>query len=135
MYLEFIVAACICGAVEGLTKVVIPAVYKEWEQHLPLWFESQNTHEQHNFTTFLYQKNNAALPNYIPNNRGTEGAVYLRYIVEHYDKLPDFMIFTHAHPEQHAPDWLAHIGCIRPNATYSSLNSVEFIRSTTFWAK
>jgi hypothetical protein len=36
-------------------------------------------------------------PNYLPINRGTEGAPYLKFITDHYDHLPPRMIFMHAH--------------------------------------
>jgi hypothetical protein len=32
-----------------------------------------------------------------PKNKGNEAMVYLSYIIDHYDKLPDISIFIHAH--------------------------------------
>ncbi|KAK5694910.1 hypothetical protein LTR97_009501 [Elasticomyces elasticus] len=33
----------------------------------------------------------------VPLNQGREAMAYLTYIVDHYDELPDYMIFTHGH--------------------------------------
>jgi hypothetical protein len=32
-----------------------------------------------------------------PKNKGNEAMVYLSYVIDHYDKLPDISIFVHAH--------------------------------------
>jgi hypothetical protein len=33
----------------------------------------------------------------VPKNKGHESMVYLTYMIDHYDKLPDVMVFLHAH--------------------------------------
>lgn len=33
----------------------------------------------------------------VPKNQGREAMAYLTYIIDHYDTLPDYMIFTHGH--------------------------------------
>jgi len=33
----------------------------------------------------------------VPRNQGREAMAYLTYIIDHYDALPDYMIFTHGH--------------------------------------
>jgi hypothetical protein len=66
-------------------------------------------------------------------NRGTEGGVFLRYIVDHYDSFPDVAIFVHADPSAHNPYWLKQIGCIRPNATYMNINFRNIERDTASW--
>lgn len=33
----------------------------------------------------------------VPANRGREAMAYLTYIIDNYDQLPDFMVFTHGH--------------------------------------
>lgn len=48
--------------------------------------------------------------------------VYYKYIVDHYDDFPDIAIFTHASPHEHNDDWLDLVRCVRPNATYFSIN-------------
>eukprot|EP01038_Epipyxis_sp_PR26KG_P015876 gene15876-21526_t len=117
------------------SKVIIPAVYKEWEENKPDWFANPAIQKEYNFTTFLYQKLNPDKPNYV-NNQGTEGGVYLKYIVDHYDSLPDVMIFVHAKPEDHQPHWLKMIGCINEEtANFISINSKSYnsCRGTSMW--
>ena len=114
------------------SKVLVPAVFREFEnEQRP---ESlYKFSEKYNYTVFLYQKLHPDQPNYI-RNVGTEGAVYLKYIVDHYDNFPDVAIFTHATPETHQPDWLAMINCISANASYLNFNfHHESMRSTSFW--
>jgi hypothetical protein len=118
----------------GFTKVLVPAVYKEWESHTnaPAWAKDPLIQQKYNYSVFLYQKHDPSKPNFI-KNRGTEGGVYLKYIVDHYDNFPDVAIFVHGHPEHHQPDFLEYIGCIQPNATYINFNFSYFIRSTHYW--
>jgi hypothetical protein len=54
---------------EAFTKVLVPAVFKEWLNGEPKWM-SKETQELYNFSTFKYQKINPDLPNYIKFNRG-----------------------------------------------------------------
>lgn len=56
------------------------------------WSTSAKIQDQHNFTVFMYQKLDPTKKNYVVN-RGSEGGVYLRYIVDHYDDLPDIMVY------------------------------------------
>ena len=80
----------------SLKKVVVPSVYREWVESKPDWVTSEAIQNQYGYEVFLYQKLNSTLTNFIPNNRGTEGGVYLRYIVDHYDNFPDVAIFVHS---------------------------------------
>ncbi|KAJ5626522.1 hypothetical protein N7528_003949 [Penicillium herquei] len=34
---------------------------------------------------------------HVQQNKGKESNIYLQYIIDHYDKLPDYMVFLHAH--------------------------------------
>jgi hypothetical protein len=131
--LVFFFCLCIC-LVHSFTKVLVPSVYNEWEtQGPPSWYTDKTIQQRHNFTIFLYQKMDPMKSNFIPINRGTEGGVYLRYIVDHYDNFPDVAIFVHAKPEDHQPHWVDMIGCISPNATYISINTLRLVRSTEHW--
>jgi len=116
-----------------LSKVVIPAVYKEWVQNSPEWVTSTEIQTRHNFTVFLYQKLDPSKPNYLAINRGSEGGVYLRYIVDHYETLPDVMVFVHAHPHDHQKNWLDYVGCIAPTANYININFTNLCRNTHYW--
>lgn len=104
-------------------KVIVPSVYKEWEENPPEWATSDTLQTKYNYSVFIYQKHHPHKPNYIAHNRGTEAGVYLRYIVDHYDNFPDVAMFVHAMPEDHAEaTWLQYVGCINPTATYMSIN-------------
>ena len=46
------------------------------------------------YSVYLYQRLDPSKPNFV-KNRGTEGGVFLRYIVDHYDSFPDVAIFVH----------------------------------------
>jgi hypothetical protein len=43
----------------------------------------------------IYDKNNPQNQYNVPVNKGNEASVYLKYIVDHYDNLPDFTFFIH----------------------------------------
>jgi hypothetical protein len=117
----------------NFTKVVVPSVYKEFEKAgYPIWITNTTIQEKLGYSVFLYQKLDSAQPNFI-RNRGTEGAVYLRYIVDHYDNFPDVAVFVHATPNDHAPRWLEQLGCISPNASYININFRNMYRTTGQW--
>lgn len=46
---------------------------------------------------YLYTVNDLKAPLHTPRNKGREAMVYLTFIIDHYDALPDVMIFMHAH--------------------------------------
>lgn len=118
--------------VTSLTKVIVPSVYKEWDNGKPDWASLQ-MQARFNYSVFLYQKTNSSGTNYISTNRGTEGGVYLKYIVDHYDTFPDVAIFVHAEPEKHAVRWLDKINCIRSGATYFNFNDNWIRRNVATW--
>jgi hypothetical protein len=65
----------------AFTKVLVPAVYKEWvESGPPLWAVSDDIMASHNYSVFLYQKVNESEPNFISTNFGRENGVYFKYI-------------------------------------------------------
>ena len=43
----------------------------------------------------VYDKENTDNPYNVPVNKGNEASVYLKYIIDHYDTLPDFTYFVH----------------------------------------
>ncbi len=133
---RFLVILLIIYKVSALSKVIVPAVYKEWHKGQPEWMYNVTLQTKYNYTTFLYQKLNSSLPNYISTNRGTEAGVYLRYIVDHYDTFPDIAVFVHAHPKEHQEHWLEMIGCSSPQASYISINNKplpHLCRDTHYW--
>lgn len=51
--------------------------------------------------TTVYTANDPSAPLHPPKNKGHEVMVYLTYIIDHYHKLPDVVIFMHAHRWTH----------------------------------
>lgn len=49
----------------------------------------------------IYVANDPKAPLHPPRNRGHEVMIYLTYIIDHYDELPDIIIFMHAHRWTH----------------------------------
>ena len=128
------IAIWLCLLVSGgvaWTKVIVPSVYKEWDSKKPEW-TSVEMQKQYNYSIFQYQRLDPTLPNYIIN-RGTEGAVYLKYIVDHYHNFPDVAVFVHAHPEVHSKSWLNMIQCVSPNVTFFNINEEHVCRSPLAW--
>ncbi|EDN06166.1 hypothetical protein I7I51_06548 [Histoplasma capsulatum] len=64
---------------------------------------------------FVYVVDDPHAPLHSPLNKGHEAMVYLTYLIDHYDNLPDIMIFMHSHRigwhNEHAlaMDAVAHI--------------------------
>nr|OQO25818.1 hypothetical protein B0A51_09488 [Rachicladosporium sp. CCFEE 5018] len=48
-------------------------------------------------TTAIYVADDPTAPLHPPRNKGHEAMIYLSYIIDHYDALPDFSIFMHGH--------------------------------------
>ncbi|KAI9735668.1 MAG: hypothetical protein M1834_001684 [Cirrosporium novae-zelandiae] len=47
--------------------------------------------------TAIYVADDPSAPLHPPKNKGHEVMIYLTYIIDHYEELPDIMIFMHAH--------------------------------------
>jgi len=47
--------------------------------------------------TAVYEVDNPSAKFRVPKNKGHEAMAYLTYIIDHYDNLPDTIIFTHPH--------------------------------------
>src|SRR2546430_3170769 len=57
----------------------------------------------------IYVADDPTAPLHPPKNKGHEVMIYLTYIIEHYDELPDVCIFMHAHRYSwHNDDILNH---------------------------
>lgn len=48
-----------------------------------------------NATVLIYDKENPNNPLTIPVNKGNEASAYLKYIIDNYEKLPDYTFFIH----------------------------------------
>lgn len=130
----------ICSLEEDIPKfrkVIVPSVYKEWKNGMPKWVVNESMKEYYGYETFIYQKHSPSKLNYIGINQGNEAGVYLRYIVDHYHNFPDVAVFVHAKPQGHNHEWLKWVRCIRPNASYLTINHADYVfikdRSTTYW--
>jgi len=51
--------------------------------------------EKYNTNIMIYDKENPSNPYNVPINRGREASVYLKYIVDHYNDLPEYTFFIH----------------------------------------
>jgi hypothetical protein len=51
--------------------------------------------------TAIYVANDPFAPLHPPRNKGHEVMIYLTYIIDHYENLPDILIFMHAHRHSH----------------------------------
>jgi hypothetical protein len=97
-----------CGAIakeQNWTsgKVVVPCVYREWEGgQVPDWAREPYD----DFSVYQYQRTDPNAARYVPN-QSTESGVYLRFIIDHYDDLPDVTIFVHARPHEENKYWLS----------------------------
>ena len=116
---------------------VVPAIYNETEEERTKapteWIKDVNIHRKYNITVARYQRIYPDQPNYV-NNQGTEGGVYLRYIVDHYNDFPDIAVFVHAFPHvDRGSKWPEILGCIRQNASFIHINPRAFhMRDTHF---
>ncbi|KAJ5500849.1 hypothetical protein N7463_008099 [Penicillium fimorum] len=57
------------------------------------WLDDQLPEWQH--AVYLVDDPEADLP--VEQNKGKESSAYLQYILDNYDKLPEYMVFLHAH--------------------------------------
>ncbi|KLJ06534.1 hypothetical protein EMPG_10077 [Blastomyces silverae] len=57
------------------------------------WISSQVRDVQQ----FVYVVDDPSAPLHPPVNKGNEAMVYLTFLIDHYDNLPDIMIFMHSH--------------------------------------
>jgi len=140
---------------EKLQMVVVPAVFREWSRknddsdpfaNRPSWtfpnnlnneFESKGKHNPYNISVAVhYQKLNPEMPGYI-KNKGTEGGVYLNYIVDNYHNFPDIVVFVHGHPQNHIIGWSDILTCIKANISYVSINNYMGVidRTTNAWSR
>jgi hypothetical protein len=55
------------------------------------------SHDLPGLETAIYEVDNPYAEFRVPKNKGHEAMVYLTYIIDHYDNLPDTIIFVHAH--------------------------------------
>ena len=81
--------------------VVVPAMYKTVYPSKP-WYTKFNVCE--------YQRKNSTVRGYVPNF-AWEAGIYLRYIIDHYDNLPNTIVFLQEDTTDNVGNRLA---CLKP---------------------
>lgn len=77
-------------APQQLSKTVVIARLQKEDVN---WLQD----ELPNIQAAVYTVDDPTAPLHPPKNKGHEAMVYLSYLIDHYDKLPDVMIFLHSH--------------------------------------
>ena len=76
-----------------------------------------NANNNDTLSVAMYVADDATAPLHPPRNKGHEVMIYLTYIIDHYDSLPDIVLFMHAHR------WSYH------NNELQDLDAVQMIRN------
>lgn len=97
--------------------LVIPKIKKEDTK----WIEE----ELPDLETAVYVADDPRAPLHPPKNKGHEVMVYLSYIIEHYNELPDIVIFMHSHRNSWHNDDLLEYDAVK---MINSLSSPRVIR-------
>ena len=110
--------------------VVVPAVYNEWDMPegaavvdvVPEW--ARPTYGKNKYTIGpLYQRRFESKPNFVPNH-SYETGVFLKFIIDNYDQLPDVTAFVQADFGSVVDDATERLDAIEANAekvTYQPL--------------
>ena len=83
-------------------KVVVPAIAANViaaPDPSPAWAA------RHGITVHQYQLHDKAQPRFVPPGRAKENSVYFKFVVDHYDDLPDHTVFVHGDVSKHNPAW------------------------------
>lgn len=80
-----------------------------------------------NLTFVVYQRTNRLAPNFSPNY-GFEAGVFVQFVMDHFDALPEMTLFLQDRPWQHNPHWLSWASCLRPNVSYAPMTHVRLAR-------
>lgn len=97
------------------TPVIVPAVYEEYDNYFPPWLLR--------WPVWIYQRKFEDQPLFCPNH-GHEGGVYLKFIVDFYDNLPEKIAFIQATPEEHFTGWEGMVRCLKPEVTFTTVAPV-----------
>jgi hypothetical protein len=68
-------------------------VVAHWKEDL----EWVNTLRKQGFEVLVYEKEQPEAQYNVQLNKGHEASVYLKYVVDHYDALPDYVVLLHGH--------------------------------------
>lgn len=99
---------------EHETMHVVVSKYKEDTR----WTESLR------FPVFIYTKEDPSSRYNVPLNKGHEASAYFKYIIDHYDELPQHVAFVHGHESDwHHVDSMLRLNTIEmPCDGYINLN-------------
>ena len=100
--------------------VIVVASYDGVVSNAP-WLLNTTT-----LTFVVYQRKYPQQPNYVPNI-GFEGGVFLRFVVDNYDDLPERTAFVQEQSEMHNRAWLEWAQCLLPSATFVPLVYVRIL--------
>ena len=88
-----------------------------------------NKLKKYNTNIMIYDKETPTNPYNVPINRGNEASVYLKYIIDNYEKLTDYTFFIH--DEEYS--WHHHgsieerfIEAVKSNKLFFNINHVTF---------
>ena len=108
--------------------IVVPAVYREWERRgVPSWACPARGADY--AVAPVYQRLDPVAPRYVPNF-AFEAGVYLRFVVDHYDRLPDITAFLQGDAHErinHLGTRLSYLAAMlrkEPSVGYLPLNDM-----------
>ena len=73
----------------------------------------------------IYTVDDLAAPLHLTTNKGREANAYLTYIIQHYDSLPNTIVFLHSHKEGWPEAWHTD------EKNYNNVLSVQKLRLDT----
>ena len=79
------------------------------------------------YPCLVYDKENPRNPYNVPVNKGHEASVYFKYIIDHYDKLPDYIVFVHGHESagHHKKSIVGKINSLQFDNRYENINDPD----------
>ena len=95
------------------TPVLVPGVGgDEFDNLLPKWLLR--------WPVWLYQRKDENAPLFCPRF-GNEGGLFLKFIVDFYDNLPERVAFIQGRPEIFNHGWEDMLRCLRPEVNFTTL--------------
>ena len=100
--------------------VVVVSKYKEDTE----WLKKLN----HPYVVYTKNENDTSRYN-MNKNKGNEASVYLKYILDHWDSLPDHVAFIHAHESDwhHKESMADKLNSFRERGDYINLNDTDCV--------
>jgi hypothetical protein len=102
------------------STVLVVSAFDEWDSGVPHYASNDPALP---WETFLYQRRDPVQPRFVPNF-GYEASVYLAFVVEHYDDLPNISVFIQADVPPDGP-WSSWTRCVKPDTSFAQLPVVD----------